>query len=342
MKKITYTLAELSRHLSAELKGDPECVIHSLASLEKAQTGQITFLGNSSYRKFLETTSASAVVIKSEDALHCHTNMLIVKDPSLAFAKLAELFVAPQEVSPGIHPSATIGRNCQIAASASIGAQCVIGDNVFIGEKTVLHPGTIVGNHVTLGEHCILWSHVTIYYAVKIANRVIIHSGAVVGSDGFGLVNDNGVWKKVPQIGGVEIGNDVEIGANTTIDRGAIDNTIIEDGVKLDNLIQIAHNVRIGAHTAIAACTVIAGSTTIGKYCMIAGAVSINGHIEIADGVIVSATASVISSIKEPGVYSSGIPAHPHQEWRKNTVRFLQLDDIARRIRKLEKNTHDS
>ncbi len=342
MPNRSYSLGELARHLGAELKGDPECTIHRIASLEKAQSGEISFyhesaLSDPRYKKFLQSTQASAVILSPQHTDACSAQQLIVENPYSSYAKVAELFSPKIETDPGIHPTAVIGRDCQIAANASIGAQCVVGDRVVIGEHTVLHPGTIVGNDCTIGVNCILWSRVTLYYGVRLGDRVILHSGVVIGSDGFGMANEQGIWRKIPQIGGVCIGNDVEIGANTTIDRGALDDTYIGHGVKLDNLIQIAHNVHIGDHSIIAGCSAIAGGTRIGKHCMIGGAVSINGHIEIADGVILTATAAVSSSLLEPGIYSSGLPLQSNKEWRKNSVRFKQLDDLARRLRKLEK-----
>ncbi len=339
MSKNAYSLNELSSYLKAELKGDPDCVIHSIAPLDKAQAGQISFLGDSHYQKFLTSTQASAVILSPKDAEHCQRNLLIMQNPYLGYAKVATLFQQKPMITPGIHPSAVIGQRCQISPEAHIGAHCVIGDNVSIGERTIVHPGCTVGDDSSIGMDCIIWSNVTIYHNVQIGDRVIIQGGAVLGSDGFGMVNDNGTWYKIPQLGGVSIARDVEIGANTTIDRGALEDTIIEEGVKLDNQIQIAHNVRVGAHSVIAGCTAIAGSTRIGKHCMIAGAVSINGHIEIADGVILTATSSVSSSIHQSGVYSSGTPVQLNQEWRKNVVRFFQLDDMARRLRKLERTT---
>ncbi len=336
MQKNNYSLYELSQHLQADLQGDPNCIITSIAPLDKAQTGQISFLHSPRYKKFLSSTQASAVVLSPDDAADCSINYLVMKNPYLGFAKLAALFESKPNIQPGIHPSAVIGKNTVIAASASIGALCVIGDNVTIGDYAIIHPACAIGDGVSVGANCVLWSNVTLYHGVSLGTLVIIHSGAVVGSDGFGLVNEKGVWHKIPQLGSVIIGDRVEIGANTTIDRGALEDTVIEEGVKLDNQIQIAHNVHIGAHTAVAAGVAIAGSTRIGKYCMIGGTAAIGGHIEITDQVILTAGATLSSSITEPGVYSSGIPAHPNREWRKNAVRFLQLDNMARRLRKVE------
>ena len=341
MLKNRHSLAELSRYLGAELKGDPDCIISSIASLDKALAGQISFIhdsdfGANKYRKFLHDTQASAVILSANYSEFCSTNQLITENPYLCYAKIAGLFLPKNNIKAGIHPTAVIGKNCQIAPSVSVGPHCVIGDNVYIGEQTVVGSGCAIGNDCSLGASCTLYSRVTLYHGIRTGDRVIIHSGAVIGADGFGMVNENGVWYKIPQLGAVVIGNDVEIGANTTIDRGALEDTVLGNGVKLDNQIQVAHNVRIGDHTAIAGCTAIAGGTQIGKYCMIGGGAAINGHIEITDRVILTALANVSASITQPGVYSSGVPLQPNSQWRKNAARFRQLDDLARRLHKLE------
>lgn len=338
MKSVTYTLEELKNHIKADLHGDPAFLVTGVASLQNAKPGQLTFFHDSRYKKLLKDSQASAIILAENLSPEvCPIpNRLIIKNPQYAFAQVTGLFQYQPTARPGIHPTAIIGHDCHIAKSASIGAHCVIGDRVTIGENTILHPGCSIGDDSALGDNVCLWSHVTIYYGVKVANQVIVHSGAVIGADGFGMVHNQGTWHKVPQIGGVVIGNKVEIGANTTVDRGALDDTIIEDGVKLDNQIQIGHNVHIGAHTVIAACTAIGGSTKIGKYCMIGGAVAINDHIEIADQVILTAAATVSSSIKTAGIYSSGIPVQENRIWRKNAVRFTQLDEIVRRLSQAE------
>lgn len=343
MSNSHYSLSQLAEHLGAELRGDSQCQITGIAPLHTAQPGQISFLDNPQYKKFLATTQASAVIVSAKDLTQdVKTNFLILDNPYLGYAKVAGLFLPKLSVKPGIHPKAVVGENCHISDSASIGPNCVIGDNVVIGDNSIIHPGTVIGNDCKIGSDCLIWANVTCYYKVQLGDRVIIQSGAVLGSDGFGMANDKGKWYKIPQLGAVVIGNDVEIGANTSIDRGALENTVIGEGVKLDNLIQIAHNVQIGAHTIIAGCTAIAGSTKIGKYCMIGGGSSISGHLEITDGVILTGTSAVSYSLTEPGVYSSGVPLQTNRAWRKNAVRFQQLDDMARRLRKLETSTHDS
>lgn len=332
----TYTLAQLATELNAELRGEPDLIINGISTLQHAKTGQISFLNNPLYHKYLANTKASAVILSAKAAKDCCTNALVVNDPYLAFAKTAALFQELPKIKPGIHSTAILGKDCQIHSSASIGPYCVIGDDTVIEKNVVINANCSIGSDNYIGDNTYIWSNVTSYAAVKIGKNCIIHSGVVMGSDGFGFAQNKGSWVKVPQIGGVSIGNDVEIGANTTIDCGAITDTIIEDGVKLDNQIQIAHNVHVGAHTAIAGCTAIAGSTRIGKYCVIAGQVGIAGHLTIADKVIITAKAGVSSSISEPGIYS-GFPAEANKNWRRNVVRIRQLDEIACKLNDLDK-----
>jgi UDP-3-O-[3-hydroxymyristoyl] glucosamine N-acyltransferase len=335
---MSFSLQHIAQHLSAELRGDPQCEIKSIAPLDKAVEGQISFLTSPQYRSFLSTTRATALILSPKDASVYSGNCLIMANPYLGYAKAATLFIPSQTARQGVHPTAVIGQDCHIAPSASIAAGCVIGDDVSIGDNTILGPGCSVGDHSSLGSGTVLYAHVTLYHRVQVGDGVILHSGVVIGADGFGFVPDEatGHWYKIPQLGGVRIGHAVEIGANTTIDRGALEDTIIEEGVKLDNLIQIAHNVRIGAHTVIAGGTMIAGSVDIGKHCMIGGGCAISGHLQMTDGVILTAKTEIGSSISQPGVYSSGMPSQPNLQWRKNIVRFTQLDQIARRLKKLE------
>ncbi len=336
MDKIAITLEELSRLLGVKLEGDPSCVISGIASLESAKKGDLAFLSNRQYKRFLSTTAASAVIISPEDIKQCPVNALISDNPRLSLAKVAKLFDNQPRVLAGIHPSAVIGSGCSIADSASIGPRCVIADNVQIKENVVIGAGCVIGNDVHIGHDTRLNPNVTLYHKVNIGHSTVIHSGTVIGSDGFGFANDKGNWVKMPHLGGVDIGNNVEIGANTTIDRGFLDNTTIGDGVIIDNLVQIAHNVVIGAGTAIAGCVGIAGSTTIGKNCLIGGSANIAGHINIQNGIHITATSSVSRSITEPGVYSSGFPAKPNEVWRKNVARFQFLDSMAKRLKNLE------
>jgi UDP-3-O-[3-hydroxymyristoyl] glucosamine N-acyltransferase len=336
MNKAEYTLTELAKVLNAELHGN-SCTITGIATLQNAQSGQITFLDNVKYRKYLPETKASAVILARNNLAECPTNALVMDNPYIGYATLAALFEQLPNAQHGIHPSAVIGNNCNIHPTASIGAQCVIGNNVVIGENTIIEAGCVIGDHSHIGANARLWPRVTIYYNVRVGERAIIHSGAVIGSDGFGFAHNKGQWQKIPQLGRVLIGNDVEIGANTAIDRGALDDTVINNGVKIDNLVQIDHNVTIGEHTAIAGCTAIAGSTCIGKYCAIGGSVSIAGHLTICDGVIITGGALVGQSVDTPGMYTSGVGIQPTLMWKKNLMRIYQLDEMAKRLRKLEK-----
>ncbi len=336
MDKIVITLQELSELLGVSLEGDPTCVISGIASLESAKKGDLAFLSNRQYKRFLSTTGASAVIISPEDREQCPVHALISDNTRLSLAKVAKLFEKQSNPPAGIHPSALVGAQCSIADSVSIGPQCVIGNKVHIEENTVVGAGCVIGDNAHIGHDTHLKPNVTLYPKVNIGNFTVIHSGVVIGSDGFGFANDKGNWIKMPHLGGVDIGNHVEIGANTTIDRGFLENTTIGDGVIIDNLVQIAHNVEIGTGTAIAGCVGIAGSTTIGKNCLIGGSANIGGHITIQDRVHITATSSVSRSITEPGVYSSGFPAKPSEVWRKNVARFQFLDSMAKRLKNLE------
>lgn len=336
MIAVQKTLAELAQFLNAELIGEPNQLITGVAPLQAARPGCLSFLDNPRYAKYLANTQASVVIISPAFREACPVAALITANPYLAYAKVAGLFAPVKSVAPGIHPSAIIGEHCQIDATASIGPYCVLGDNVTIGPKVVIEAHCDLGDRVVIGAHSHLYPRVNLYHDVRIGQRTIIHSGAVLGADGFGIANDKGRWIKVPQLGGVLVGDDVEIGANTTIDRGALLDTIIEEGVKLDNQIQIAHNVKIGAHTAIAGCAGIAGSTEIGQHCIIGGGACIGGHLNIAAKTMISGMAMITNSISEPGIYSSGTGMQKQRDWHKSVARFHQLDQLARRLKKLE------
>jgi UDP-3-O-[3-hydroxymyristoyl] glucosamine N-acyltransferase len=336
-----YTLAEIADFLEIDLHGDPECVVSSIAGLEKAGDDQISFFAKvpgfvSCSDEHLTNTKAAAVILAPKDTEKYSGNALLAENPYASYAKLTGLFNDAEKPESGIHKSAIIGQNCAIHDSATIAANVTIGNNVSIGENTIIAAGVVIGDNVKIGNNSHLYPNVTVYYNVQICNRVLIHSGAVIGADGFGMANDNGKWCKIHQLGGVFIANDVEIGANTCIDRGALEDTVIEEGVKLDNQIQVGHNVKIGAHTVIAGCTGIAGSTTIGRYCMIGGAVNFNGHINITDEVIITGTSTVGKSINESGIYSSGFGAEPYRKWLKIRSIVSQLGDLANKLRKLE------
>lgn len=341
MIKLNYTLAQLATILNAELQGDAACEISGIATLQNAQAGHIAFLDNIRYRKYLLNTQASAVILAPSHLKDCKTNALILNNPYLGYAKIAALFEPQSAKFLGVHPTAVVGEGCEIHPTASIGPLCVLGANVRIGENVVIAAGCMIADRSTIDAGTHLFPRVTIYHDVKIGQRVIIHSGAVIGSDGFGFAQDKGIWKKVPQLGTVIIGNDVEIGANTSIDRGAIEDTILQEGVKIDNLVQIGHNVFIGAHTAIAGCVGIAGSAKIGKHCAIGGGACINGHISIADGVMITGASAVAQSITQPGVYSSAvILPQPLPTWKKTLIRLQQLDNMMHRLQEFEKNAN--
>jgi UDP-3-O-[3-hydroxymyristoyl] glucosamine N-acyltransferase len=332
----SYTLAQLAEHLGAELRGNGAEIISAIATLETATAGQLTFLANPKYRKFLGHCQATAVLVSAADADLCPGAALIVPDPYVAFAKIAQLLDTTPAAAYGRHATAIIASDAIVAETASIGPFAVIAAGAVIGEHAQIGAHSYVGEGAVIGSHTKLWSHVNIYHAVRIGQRCIIHSGAVIGSDGFGFANERGRWVKIPQTGTVVIGDDCEIGASTSIDRGALGDTVIGNNVILDNQLQIAHNVQIGDHTAMAACSVVAGSTKIGRYCVIAGGVGINGHIEICDGVQITGMSMITKSITEKGVYSSGIPATENMEWRKTTARYRHLDEMHQRIRELE------
>lgn len=333
---VKYTLQELADHTGGQVVGDPQTVIERVATLTHADVGAISFLTSATYRQYLANTSASAVILRQADVSHCPVNALIVDNPHAAYARVASLLYPPVTPLQGIHPSAVVEDSATVPQSASIGANCYIGSDVQLGEGVSIGAGCVIETGVHIGSNSRLAANVTVLHECQIGQQAVIHSGVVIGGDGFGQANDQGVWLKIPQIGHVIIGDDVEIGANTTIDRGTIEDTVIGDNVKLDNLIQVAHNVHIDAHTVVAAGTGIAGSTRIGKHCTIAGMVGIAGHIEIADNVTITAMSIVSHSIRERGIYSSGTTLEPNKLWRKNAVRFKQLDEMARRIKTLE------
>lgn len=331
------TLGQLAEHVDADVRGDATCAITGVATLQKAKAGDISFLANPRYSKHLAATTASAVILAEEHASACPTNALVTRDPYLAYARVATLLMPPPARARGHHPRAVVHPDSTVHEDAWVDANAVIEADVHIGAGVTIGPGCVVARGSSIGEDSVLLANVYIGERTRIGRRAMIHPGVVIGSDGFGFANAGGAWLKVPQLGAVNIGDDVEIGANTTIDRGTLDDTVIEHGVKLDNQIQVAHNVIIGAHTAIAGCTGIAGSARIGARCTIGGGVGIVGHTEIADDVHITGMSFVAHSIREPGLYSSGTPLEPNRDWRRNYARFHQLDDMARRLRRLEK-----
>ncbi len=331
-----YSLAELVSYLEAELKGDPQCEIGGIAGLKEAKPGELSFLANPAYKSMLAGTRASAVIVDQKNADELR-NAIIYPNPYLGYARIAKLFEERPTCEPGVHHSAVVDSAAQVDKTASVGPLAVIAKDARIAGNVVIGAGCFIGEKVVIGKDGFLDANVTVQHDVVIGERVVIHSGAVIGADGFGFADNEGRWEKIAQIGGVRIGDDVEIGASTTIDRGALADTLIGDGVKIDNQVMIAHNVKIGDHTAIAGCVGISGSTEIGQHCTLAGGVGLVGHIRIADHVHVTGMTMVTKSIESAGSYSSGTAMMPTNLWKKNTVRIRQLDDLAARIRDLEK-----
>ncbi|GAA6205877.1 UDP-3-O-(3-hydroxymyristoyl)glucosamine N-acyltransferase [Thalassotalea sp. SU-HH00458] len=334
---MSYTLKELADKIGASVHGDDTCLINSIATLLNAKAGQIAFLSNVKYRQQLSETKASAVIITEDCLADCHTNALVMANPYMGYALLAQLLDTTPRTANTVHPSAVVDASAIIGANVSIGANAVIESGVELAEGVSIGAGCFIGKQAKIGKQTSLWANVSIYHRVEIGENCLIQANTVIGSDGFGYANHQGNWLKIPQLGSVIVGNNVEIGASTTIDRGALDDTIIHDGVILDNQIQIAHNVVIGENTAMAACSVIAGSTVIGKNCTIAGMVGINGHITVADGCVFTGFAMVTKNITESGVYSSGLPVQSNKEWQKTNARIRKLESTNKKIKALEK-----
>lgn len=337
MTTTSLTLGDLADALGADLVGARGHVIDGLATLQEAGPSQLSFLANPQYRKHLAVTRAGAVLLKREDLQGFEGNALVVPDPYLAYARISHRFDPKPRAPAGVHPSAVIAADAQVDASASVGPFVVVESGAIIGPGVTLGAHCFIGARSVIGEGGWLAPRVTLYHDVRVGKRVVIQSGAVLGGEGFGFANEKGVWQKIAQVGGVTVGDDVEIGVNTAIDRGALADTLIGNGVKLDNQIQIAHNVQVGDHTAMAACVGISGSSKIGKHCMLAGGVGLVGHIELCDNVFVTGMTMVTRSITEPGAYSSGTAMQPAAEWRKSAARIRQLDDMYRRLAQAEK-----
>lgn len=341
MTQKSYTLAQLAEFLGCEFEGDAEIAVTGLATLERAQTHQITFLAQAKYSRFLPDCKAGILVARKAQADDFTGAKLHVEDPYLAYAKLSSLFDTRKKTPEGVHPTALVASTATLAEGVCIGPGVVIGDGANIGLNTEICAGVVIAENVTVGADCLLYPNVNIYAEVRIGDRVTIHSGTVIGSDGFGFAPSAEGWIKIHQLGSVNIGSDVEIGANTCIDRGALTDTIIEDGVIIDNLVHIAHGVVIGQQSALAGCVGIAGSTKIGKRCTLGGMVGVSGHLEIADDSHFHGGTTVIKNIKEPGAYASAIPVMDVKKWRRSSVRFTQLDDMAARIQALEKSNKE-
>lgn len=334
------TLAEIAEKLEGELHGDGDLTVSRLATIQSATADALTFLANPRYRSYLETTGAGAVLCTAEQAQHSPVATIVVKNPYLAFARISHDFDPRPQQPPGVHPSAVIAADVSVPASAHIGAQVVIEAGTCLGEGCVIMAGCYIGAGCTLGDQVRLWPHVTLYHQVVIGDRSVVHANSVIGADGFGFAHTGSAWTPIAQVGGVVIGNDVNIGASTTIDRGAVESTRIGDGVIIDNQVQIAHNVVIGEHTAIAGSSGISGSVTIGRYCLIGGACGVAGHLEICDQVQISGMSRVTGNITEPGTYASGTTLDKVGVWRKSAVHFRHLHDIHQRLKRLEKSSN--
>ena len=335
----TFRLIELAEQIGGTLRGSTDLVVSSIAPLDKAQKNQITFISNAKYRHQLAASNAGAIIVNESDIEFCteQQNIIIVKNPYVAYAILAQYMDSTPKPADNISPSAVIAENAKLGQNVLIGANAVIESGVELGDDVIIGAGCFVGKNSKIGARTRLWANVTIYHNVQIGSDCLLQSSAVIGSDGFGYANEKGQWIKIPQTGGVIIGNRVEIGACTCIDRGALDPTIIEDNVIIDNLCQIAHNVHIGFGTAVAGGVIMAGSLKVGKFCQIGGASVINGHMEICDGAIITGMGMVMRPITEKGIYSSGIPLQPNKEWRKTATLTMNIDKINERLKDVEK-----
>lgn len=330
------SLGELATQFGCELIGDPSVQVSRVASLSGADGSSVSFLSSPAYRPQLQETRAAAVILRATDAGLCPVNALVTANPYLLYARIAGV-LHPQPVAPAsVHASATVAASASVSSTAHVGPQAVIGERCVIGDGAYIGPGCVIADDCRIGDATRLVANVTLGADVYIGLRCIVHPGAVIGSDGFGNAMSETGWVKVPQLGGVRIGDDVEIGSNTTIDRGAIDHTVIGNGVRLDNLVQIAHNVRIGEHTAMAAMTGISGSTVIGKRCMFAGQTGIVGHVTICDDVVVTGKTMITKNIDKPGTYAGGFPAEESGTWKRLVARFRRLDALDARVSALE------
>lgn len=335
------TLGELAVQFGCELIGDPDITVSRVATLSNAGEGDLTFFANRNYRDDLVATQASVVIVRQEDAEASAVSVLVSSDPYLTYAQIAtELHPAPT-LTAGVHESAAVAASASLGAGVQVSANAVIDENAEIGESVFIGPGVVVGPGCRVGDGSRLLANSTLVQNVSMGMRCIVHPGAVVGSDGFGNAMSETGWVKVPQVGGVQVGDDVEIGANTTIDCGAIDDTIIGNGVRLDNLVHIGHNVQIGDHTALAGFTGISGSTIIGKRCMFGGQSGIVGHINICDDVIVGGATMISKDVTKPGFYTGSFPGEEDREWKRKVARFRRLGDLHDRVTALEKSAKD-
>lgn len=331
------TLDELASRFACRVKGDGSAVVNSVATLSAATADAISFLANPLYQDQLAATGAGAVILSEAASEACPVPCLISANPYAVYAQIAALLHPPAPARAGIHADASVDSRASVSVSAEIGPRAVVGPGAKIGDGAVIGAGAVIGSHAVVGDGSRIAPLATVLDRVSIGARCIIHSGAVIGADGFGFAEDGGRWIKVPQIGRVIVGDDVEIGANTTIDRGTIEDTVVEDGVKLDNLVQIAHNVRVGAHTVMAAMSGAAGSTKIGQRCKVGGGVVMVGHLTICDDVMFTFRSVVTKSVTEPGVYGGSLQAMEASKWRRSAARFKQLDAMHERLKRLER-----
>ena len=331
------SLGELASQFGCELRGDANTEIHQVASLRTATSESLGFLSSSAFKQQLAETQAAAVVLRATDADDCPTACLINDNPYACYARIAAFLNPPPAVEPGVHLSADVAPTAKVAASAQIAANVSIGDRSTIGDNTYVGPGCVIGADCQIGADGRMLANVTVVRNATVGKRFLFHPGSVIGSDGFGNAMTPEGWVKVPQLGGIRIGDDVEVGANCTFDLGALGDTVIENGVRIDNLVHIAHNVRIGEHTAIAGQCGFSGSLVIGKRCMFGGQSAVAGHIEICDDVIVFGKGMITKSITEPGTYGTGIPALPVKEWGRMVARVRRLGNLIERVSKLEK-----
>ncbi len=331
-----HRLGEIAQRFGCTLYGDPDYPIEGVHTLEDAGPGQISFLANRKYRHLLDQTRAGAVVLHPQQKPHRPGNWLTHDNPYATFARIAALFEQAHPLPVGIHPTAVVDPSASIHPEAAIGPYAVIGPEVHIGPGCVIHAHCVIQHHCRLEAQCTLHPHVTLYPRCRLGRSVVIHASTVIGSDGFGYAPDQGCWVKIPQLGGVDIGDDCEIGAGTTIDRGALDDTRIGEGSKLDNQIQIAHNVQVGRHTVMAGCSAISGSSSVGDHCQIGGGAGLAGHLRVNDHVTITGMTLVSHDIREAGVYSSGVTQQEARQWRRNLARLHHLDELARKLRRLE------
>ncbi len=335
---MTVTLGELAVRFGCELRGDPEVVVDSVGALSHAGPRAVTFLANPKLASQLKDSRAGAIILDAKSADASPVPALVVANPHVTYARVAMLLHPEPPLRPGVHPSAVVAPGARIDPSAEIGPHVAIAEGVVVGARSYIGPGTVIERDAVVGPDSRIVARVFLGHHVKFGARAVVQPGAIIGADGFGFANDRCAWVKVPQVGSVVLGDDVEVGCNTTIDRGAIEDTVIENGVKLDNLIMVAHNCRIGEHTAIAAMTGIAGSTVIGKRCFIGGEAGFTGHLSVCDDVVVLGRSLIAHSITKPGVYSSALPAEEAGTWRRIVGRIKRLDAMARRLRAVEKH----